>query len=335
MMRVLELIMALVIVAVLAVVVGIAMPGSGHVERSLVIGKDMRQVYDVLNNFRRFPEYAELTGSDPQIKYDLSGEAYGPGAEISWTGNAKKAGERQAHHRQRHAGVQQDRRLGQGCQDRLEPRRRLARQRQAFHAGPGAFGSQQQADQGDLGLRRVVRLQPDQPLLQPVHPRRAGCVHPVQPDRPAEHDGLGEERRLQRADAVHRADQADAGADGLHQDRSRGRPGRADRDHQRCGQAAAGHGQEAQGERDRSAHPRGEQLRRPDLLVRHRAADRCHQPDGRRREPRPDGCRPGGQAGRPGGCGLRRSAGRAHPPPMRRPLRPRPMRRAAWTSTVA
>ena len=92
MMRVLELLMALVIVAVLAVVVGIAMPGSGHVERSLVIGKDIRQVYDVLNNFRRFSDYAELTGSDPTIKYDLSGKAYGPGAEISWTGAPKKAG---------------------------------------------------------------------------------------------------------------------------------------------------------------------------------------------------------------------------------------------------
>ena len=92
MMRVLELLMALVIVAVLAVVVGIAMPGSGHVERSLVIGKDIRQVYDVLNNFRRFIDYAELTGSDPTIKYDLSGKAYGPGAEISWTGAPKKAG---------------------------------------------------------------------------------------------------------------------------------------------------------------------------------------------------------------------------------------------------
>lgn len=92
MMRVLELLMALVIVAVLAVVVGIAMPGSGHVERSLVIGKDIRQVYDVLNNFRRFSDYAELTGSDPTIKYELSGKAYGPGAEISWTGAPKKAG---------------------------------------------------------------------------------------------------------------------------------------------------------------------------------------------------------------------------------------------------
>ena len=41
MMRVLELIVALIIVAVLGVVVGIAMPGSGHVERSLVIGKSV------------------------------------------------------------------------------------------------------------------------------------------------------------------------------------------------------------------------------------------------------------------------------------------------------
>jgi type II secretory pathway pseudopilin PulG len=75
MMRVLEFVVALIIVAVLAVVAGIAMPGSGHVERSLVISKDMRQVYDVLDNFRRFPDYAELTSSDPTIKYDFSGEA--------------------------------------------------------------------------------------------------------------------------------------------------------------------------------------------------------------------------------------------------------------------
>lgn len=92
MMRVLELIVALIIVAVLGVVVGIAMPGSGHVERSLVIGKDMRQVYDVLSNFRRFPDYSELASADPSIKYELSGKAFGPGAEISWTGDAKKAG---------------------------------------------------------------------------------------------------------------------------------------------------------------------------------------------------------------------------------------------------
>ncbi|KRE88352.1 polyketide cyclase [Frateuria sp. Soil773] len=93
MMRVLEFIVALVIVAVVGVVVGVIMPGSGHVERSLVIGKDMRQVYDVLANFRRFPEYSVLGSYDPQVKYSFSGKAYGAGAELSWTGNADKVGD--------------------------------------------------------------------------------------------------------------------------------------------------------------------------------------------------------------------------------------------------
>ena len=92
MMRVLEFIVALIIVAVVAVVVGLVMPGSGHVERSLVVGKDMRQVYDVLNNLERFPEYSVQRQYDRNIKYDFSGKAYGPGAELSWTGSDPKVG---------------------------------------------------------------------------------------------------------------------------------------------------------------------------------------------------------------------------------------------------
>lgn len=91
MMRVLEFIVALIIVAVAAVVVGVIMPGSGHVERSLVVGKDMRQVYDVLDNFRRFPDYSVLGTYDPHIKYEFSGKPYGPGAEVSWTGSGSEA----------------------------------------------------------------------------------------------------------------------------------------------------------------------------------------------------------------------------------------------------
>jgi len=92
MMRVLEFIVALIIVIVVAVVVGVVMPGSGHVERSLVVGKDMRQVYDVLNNFRRFPEYSVQREYDRNIKFDFSGKAYGPGAEISWASDDGKVG---------------------------------------------------------------------------------------------------------------------------------------------------------------------------------------------------------------------------------------------------
>ncbi|CAM5577517.1 polyketide cyclase [Rhodanobacter lindaniclasticus] len=90
MMRVFEFLVALVIVAVIGVVAGVVMPSSGHVERSLVVGKDMRQVYDLLNNFRRFPDYSVLRSQDSDVQFKFSGKAYGPGAEISWTsGNAK------------------------------------------------------------------------------------------------------------------------------------------------------------------------------------------------------------------------------------------------------
>ena len=93
MMRVLEFIVALIIVAVVGLIAGIAMPSSGHIERTQTIGKDMRQVYDILDNFRRFPDYSALSAYDRQIKYDFSGPAYGPGAEIAWTSYNDKVGD--------------------------------------------------------------------------------------------------------------------------------------------------------------------------------------------------------------------------------------------------
>ena len=83
---------ALVIVAVVGVVVGVIMPSSGHVERSLVVSKDLRQVYDVVNNFRTFPDYGVLRAYDPKTQYTLSGNAYGPGSEISWSSQDEKVG---------------------------------------------------------------------------------------------------------------------------------------------------------------------------------------------------------------------------------------------------
>ncbi|WEN14435.1 polyketide cyclase [Rhodanobacter sp. AS-Z3] len=92
MMRVFEFLVALVIVAVIGVLAAVVMPGSGHVERQLVIGKDMRQVYDVLDNYRRLPDYAVLRSLDPSVQFTYSGKAFGPGAEISWTSSDAKLG---------------------------------------------------------------------------------------------------------------------------------------------------------------------------------------------------------------------------------------------------
>lgn len=89
MTRVLEFVVALIIVFILAVIVGLFLPSHAHIDRSIEISHNPRHIYDVLNNFRRFPDYVggELQTQDPQVKFSLSGPAYGPGATISWTGN--------------------------------------------------------------------------------------------------------------------------------------------------------------------------------------------------------------------------------------------------------
>jgi hypothetical protein len=92
MMRVLEFLVALVIVAVIGVLTAVVMPGSGHVERSLVMGKDLRQAYDVLDNFRRLPDYSALNSLDPHVQYTFAGKAFGPGAEVSWASGDVKVG---------------------------------------------------------------------------------------------------------------------------------------------------------------------------------------------------------------------------------------------------
>ena len=85
MMRVLEFLVALAIVAVVGLVVGVALPSHGHIERTQVIGKDLRQVYDVLNNFGDLPDYAELSTAGEKPQFTDSGKAFGTGAEVSWT----------------------------------------------------------------------------------------------------------------------------------------------------------------------------------------------------------------------------------------------------------
>lgn len=89
MVHVLEFIVALIIVFIIAVIVGVFLPSQAHIQRSLDISHNPQHIYDVLNNFRRFPDGAGagLKAEDPGVKFTLSGPAYGPGATISWAGN--------------------------------------------------------------------------------------------------------------------------------------------------------------------------------------------------------------------------------------------------------
>lgn len=90
MTRILEFIVAAIIVIVLAVVVGVLLPAHGHIERSVDVSHNVRHIYDVLSNFRRFNEWGALRALDPKIQYSLEGPVFGEGAKLSWRGTDPK-----------------------------------------------------------------------------------------------------------------------------------------------------------------------------------------------------------------------------------------------------
>lgn len=92
MIRILELLVSLLIVFVLAVVIGVLLPDHGHVERTVEVSSPVRQVYDSLNTFRRFPQWSAMRGFDPQMQMKLEGPEVGPNAKVSWTSASPKVG---------------------------------------------------------------------------------------------------------------------------------------------------------------------------------------------------------------------------------------------------
>lgn len=92
MTRVLEFIIALVIVVVLFLAVGVFLPNRRHVEHSTETNHPVRQVYDTLNGFKRFKDWNPLGMHDPQIRYTLSGPATGVGAKLDYASDNVRIG---------------------------------------------------------------------------------------------------------------------------------------------------------------------------------------------------------------------------------------------------
>ena len=89
MIRILEILVALLIVGLLAVLVGVLLPSHGHIERSVEVSSPVRQVYDSVNTFRRYPQWSALRTFDPKVQMTLEGPEAGPGAKVSWTSTSR------------------------------------------------------------------------------------------------------------------------------------------------------------------------------------------------------------------------------------------------------
>ncbi|HET7778970.1 MAG TPA: polyketide cyclase, partial [Rudaea sp.] len=68
MMRLLEVIVALLIVAVLGVLFGVALPDHRHIERSTEVSSPVRQIYDVISGFHSYPSWTALRAYDPKVQ---------------------------------------------------------------------------------------------------------------------------------------------------------------------------------------------------------------------------------------------------------------------------
>ena len=92
MIRVLEIIVSLIIVCLLAVLVAVFLPSTGHIERVTEVSNPLRQVYDTIDGFGRFPEYSSLRTYDPTVKMTRSGPAEGVGAKVAWDTSYQQVG---------------------------------------------------------------------------------------------------------------------------------------------------------------------------------------------------------------------------------------------------
>jgi hypothetical protein len=93
MTRLLEILVALAIVFVMAVLVGLVLPSHRHIERTVVVSSPARQIFDVLDGFRTYPSWTALRAYDRNVKMTFKGEAMGPGAELDWTSTDDRIGD--------------------------------------------------------------------------------------------------------------------------------------------------------------------------------------------------------------------------------------------------
>jgi uncharacterized protein YndB with AHSA1/START domain len=67
--------------------IGLLLPGTARIERSVVIDRPAAQVFAVLNDMSQFNSWSPWYDLDPKAKHELSGPQSGPGATLSWSGN--------------------------------------------------------------------------------------------------------------------------------------------------------------------------------------------------------------------------------------------------------
>jgi hypothetical protein len=92
MIRILEFLIAMVLVVVTFVVVGLALPSHRHVYYTTETNRPLPVVFDMLSGFKRFRDWTSLTKQDPKVQFSLSGPDSGKGARVDYTSSTHLVG---------------------------------------------------------------------------------------------------------------------------------------------------------------------------------------------------------------------------------------------------
>jgi len=93
MIRIIEFLIALALVAALFVVIGLFLPSERHVTESIETNRKMTIVYDTVNSLRRFKDWNPLLLRDPSVELTLSGPPSGVGARLDYRSSEPTLGQ--------------------------------------------------------------------------------------------------------------------------------------------------------------------------------------------------------------------------------------------------
>jgi hypothetical protein len=83
---------SIVALAALLIVVGVFLPTTAHVERSVRTTASPAAVFAIVNGFQRFNEWSPWAGLDPKTNYSYSGPSTGIGARMEWSSDTPEVG---------------------------------------------------------------------------------------------------------------------------------------------------------------------------------------------------------------------------------------------------
>jgi hypothetical protein len=92
MTRVIEFVIALLIVLALFVVIGLTLPAKRSFSYSTETNRPMATVNDLVNGFSRFKDWNPLLRHDPRVRLTREGETMGVGARIKYESNDRAVG---------------------------------------------------------------------------------------------------------------------------------------------------------------------------------------------------------------------------------------------------